>query len=389
MSSTSRHYLVAPLGICWTITLFTLLPGCKESPDWLIGSWLLVDGGKPGVCHQFNKNKSFAVYVGSECSGATDPLLSGKWQLRGKGKLALQRGNEEVAHLAVISERSASHFVSSGAISGTLYKVTGKVTTLIGNLEQKGALTLRALPPELGCQQLGRPIDEIRQLPKEKEPRMLRARDQGLEYHVDRPAGDPLVEKVVYALNLDQIDWISFNFGPAAFGAPGPGGRLSQHLGQAEGEASTGKETKRQLIGMWKGYCKSLRGVANKDIDVTLFSSPGKKQAYYYVSEGIITEIWEELKQAASDPTQQADDEEEGEEEEEEAIQAAPAPAAPPPPAASPPPATAPPPPPPAAPPPEAAAPEPAPPAPAPPAAKTPARPSGSGLAVPGGEDEI
>lgn len=126
---------------------------------------------------------------------------------------------------------------------------------------------------------------------------MLRARDQGLEYRVDKNTGDPTIEKVVYALNQDQVDWVAFHLSPAGFDGPGPTGRLESQLGSPVGSLTTGTGKARQNITMWRTYCADLRGAYNKDVDVTLFSTAGKQEALYYASEGVVSTIWQELEQ--------------------------------------------------------------------------------------------
>lgn len=350
--------------------------GCKDKGAWLYGQWLLVEEGKPGACHEFKKDDLYDVYVGSDCKGPTDPGLCGKWQMKGEDRFAIRRGKEIKAHLVVISDRDKDQLSVRGGMNGTFYKVGEKgATALISELEDKGALKVRALPSELGCKALGRPMDEIKKLPAEPKPRMIRARDEGLEYHVERNTGDPMVEKIVYAVNLDQLDWLSFQLTAAAFAAPGPQARFTDAIGNPSDTAATGSGASRQVIAMWKAYCKKVAGVSGRDVDVTLFATPGKNDGYFYVSENVISNTWAELKSAADDPTQQAD-----EEEQEEGGQAAAAPPPAPPPAAPPPPA--------AKSTPAAVAKPPPPPPPSPPAARPPKGKPGQ-LAVPGSDDEI
>jgi len=338
-----------------------------------------VDEGKPGTCHHFKEDGTFSVYKGPSCKGTVDPLLSGKWQTKADRKFAVQRGKEETAQMALVNERSAEKIALSGAISGVLYPVKGGDSDkLIKELETKGVLTLRALPPEMGCKQLGRGASAVRKLKTEAQPRMTRSRDKSLQFFKEGVSDDPKIEKVVWGINQDQIDWAAFHLTADAFGAPGPGGRLEAILGKPKHTASSGKGAKRQQISMWKAYCATLRGAFTKPVDITLFSTPGKKQAYFYVSENIVSSIWDELLAAVNDPANQADDDDDDDAAATPPAKTAPAKAAPPaktaPAKAAPPPA-------------KKAAPAKTPPAKLPAAKGKPTK--GGGLAVPGRDDDI
>jgi len=312
--------------------------GCKKS-KWIEGKWLLVTPeGKPGVCHEFKggRKPELLIYTSAECTGTNDQLLSGRWQLKEENKLAILQGTEEEAHLVLITEKDEKHFVASGGISGKLFKVGEEgAKKLVAKLTESGEIKLHPLPPELGCRQLSLALKDIKALPTESEPRMIRQKDQGLEYHVDRATGNPKLEKIVYALNQDVIDWIAFHLTPVAFQPPGPEGWLEGVMGKAEGSAATGTGDKRQHIGMWRTYCTKLRGANNKDVDVTLFATTGQQRGTIYVSENVVAGIWEELRQTIKDSPPDEGDEEEG-------GGAKVAPAAPPPRAAPPPPPPAP-----------------------------------------------
>jgi outer membrane biosynthesis protein TonB len=64
---------------------------------------------------------------------------------------------------------------------------------------------------------------------------------------------------------------------------------------------------------MWRTYCAQLRDTPNKDIDLTLFATAGEKRGTLYVSEQVISSLWEDLKHMASDPSAQSTEEEEEE----------------------------------------------------------------------------
>lgn len=97
---------------------------------------------------------------------------------------------------------------------------------------------------------------------------------------------------------------------------------MEQALGRPEQTLVTGQGLKRQSIVMWQTYCRSLHGALNKNVDVTLFATPGERQGLFYVSEGLLPEVWPELKQTVGDPALQATDEELAEAEEAKAAEA-------------------------------------------------------------------
>lgn len=353
--------------------------GCKQN-KWILGQWLHIDeDGKPGACHEFVDKRKLTVYRSSDCKGPADPMLSGRWQLKEEHRLAILRTGEGEAHLALIGEHDETHFVSRGGLAGSFHRLdeATKPAALVAKLREKGVVKRHQLTEAQGCKQLSLSLDSIRALPKEEKPRMLRARDQGLEYHADKNTGDPMVEKIVYALNQEQLDWVAFHLTPAAYAAPGPEARLEAILGKPENTLTTGTGQQRQNIVMWRAYCADVRGAFNKDVDITLFSTAGERQGLYYLSEGIIAGLWADLEQtiATSPPA----DEEEGEGD--KATQEAPASATPPP-APAPKPAAAP-----------APSPAPAQAKPAPAASPPPAKPKAAKeqptgkLAVPGDED--
>lgn len=306
MSATCRLSRSQLLACLLAPTL--LLGACKGTP-FVVGSWLFVDDqGKPGACHTFTKDRKLTVYAGAACKGPKDDIASGRWQMKIETKLAIQRGQEKIALLAMITDRKPDRFVARGTIAGTMYKVgAAGGEALLAELKKKGVIKVFPLSLALGCGPLDRKLAQIRALPKEENPRMLRARDQGLEYRVDKGT-DPKVAKIVYALNQEQLDWVYVEATEAVFAAPGPEARLEDLIGKPFAQVSTGKGQKRQNILMWKTYCKKLKGQANRDIDLTLFVTTGEKKAYYYLSEGVVSNIWENLRQMANDPNAQAPD---------------------------------------------------------------------------------
>lgn len=301
----------------WAIALVVLFStGCKGK-NWIVGSWLLIDeSGKPNRCHTFTEKRELHVYPSSSCKGKPDKLLSGQYQLKDDKKLAIKRSKEKGAQGVRITAKKDGQFTTRGVLSGVFYRVDAKGSeALIKSLREKGTIKLRPLPPTLGCNYLITPLKTINALPKEKEPRMITARDQGLTYKVNTATGDPNVEKVVYALHLDQLEWISVHFKESTFAPPGPTGRMEGQLGKPQNAIATGKDTKKQHILMWKTYCENLKGQFNADVDLTLFSMPGKKQAYYYISEGIISGVWASLKEMAADPAAQLNDDDDDDDE--------------------------------------------------------------------------
>ena len=289
------------------------LIGCSGN-KWIEGRWLLIDReGKPGRCYDFAAKGAFRAFPNMTCTGSADPMLSGRYQLQKDGTLlAIQSSKEKGALGSRIVERTPDKLVLKGAaLQGTLFRLDAKTepNALLDRLREQGAIKVRALPSALGCNQLGLALSAMRALPAEKKPVMLRASDQGLAYHKGPPAASDggRVEKIVYALQQDQLEWMAIHLSDAAFAPPGPAARIEAALGPPLHRAATGKGDKRQNILMWKAYCESLKGQFNKDIDVTLFETPGKKTGYYYLSEGLIAATWTGLLELANDPAAQED----------------------------------------------------------------------------------
>jgi hypothetical protein len=304
---------------CWALaaSLAALaLSGCSKGETWVLGQWvLLAEDGKPGACHEFKKDGTFITYTTSDCGGSPDALLSGRWEFKEETQLALKRGNDLRGKLAVIAEKSAERFVSRGAVAGTLFRVgAGGAAEVLRKLDAQGLIKLKPLPSEWGCRQLGMALPAIKALPVEKEPRMLRQKDTALEYHANTASGDPKVEKVVYALQQETIEWIALHLAGEAFTPPGPQERVETAIGKPVDSVATGAGQKRQHIVMWKSYCAQLRDTPNKDIDVTLFATAGQRRGTLYVSENVVANLWEEMKQMVKDPGAQAADEEDEEE---------------------------------------------------------------------------
>jgi hypothetical protein len=283
------------------LVLTPLSAGCKDT-DFLIGKWLLLTpDGKPGSCYEFKADETFTAYPSIECSGEPDPLLSGRWELKEANKLAIQQRGEQKAQLALITEKAADKIVMRGAISGGLYKLgEGGGVAVLKKLEWAKVLKVRAMPKALGCKQLSMTLEEIRALPKEPDPVMLRQKDQALEYHQKKPTGNPQLDKEVFALTGEAVDWISLHFTTGAFEEKEtelrPYERLEAALGKPEGELVTGEGEKTQKILMWRAYCASLKGATNKDVDATFFYTPGEKRGILYVSESVLKDIWEDLR---------------------------------------------------------------------------------------------
>jgi hypothetical protein len=281
----------------WVLAAALLLAGCKKA-TWLQGQWLRITrDGKPAECHQFQTDGVLTVYVGSACEGKSDPLLSGKYQVKDETRLAVKRGNEDVAQLVLVSRRGEGHFVATGTLAGGFYRVDKKGTAaLVARLEKQGAIRVRALPARRGCHWLGLSLDQIKALPTEPRPRVIRQRDVGLEFHVNRATRDPNVEKVVYALNQDVIEWMALHLTPAAFRAQAPDQELEQMLGKPVHRGYSGTGERAQVVGMWRAYCANLRGAYNKDVDLTLFSSVSQRQGVLYLSENYVSSVWENLR---------------------------------------------------------------------------------------------
>lgn len=304
--------------------LLVMAGGCRK-PEWVIGRWAYVDDdGKPVHCHEFLADHQFRAYLSVSCTGATDPLLSGKWKLLQEDRLAVLRGPEAVAQVARIVRTDGGRFSAQGALAGSFHRLEGSgsdSSALLARLERDGVVKLRPLD-DAHCERLDLTLERVRALPPEAKPRMIRARDQSLEYHAAVLGEQQALAKVVYAVNQDQLDWVGFYLGEAAFAPPGPEARMEQQLGPPAQTLVTGRGLKRQSIVMWQSYCRSLHGALNKNVDVTLFATPGERQGLFYVSEGLLPEVWPELKQTVGDPALQATDEELAEAEDAKAAEA-------------------------------------------------------------------
>lgn len=286
----------------WFTLSLCLLPlfagACKKS-QWIEGRWLHVDeNGKPGLCYEFAGQRKLNAYRDPRCQGEVEPSMSGKWQLKDDLRLAVLREADGRVLPVPVVERGGDRFATRGGMPGTFHRVSkDAATSLLESLHQAGVVKVHALAEADGCAQLGRPIADIGALNKEAAPRMLRARDQGLAYHTDGAAGAQ-VEKVVYALNQEQLDWVALHLKPSAFDGAGPAAWLTEQLGKPVSTLETGAGETAQTIAMWRAYCANLRGAFNKDVDVTLFATAGKRDGVFYVSEGVIAGLWEDLKDA-------------------------------------------------------------------------------------------
>lgn len=288
------------------------LVSCKKE-EWIEGKWLYVnEQGKLAGCYRFAEKRALSVYSNPECSGTPDEMASGKWQLKAENQLALQRGTEHAAKLAVVLNRSTEQFSVRGALSGSLHSLKQQnAAHWIGALQQNGTIKIKELPAKLGCEQLSLSVDRVRKLPKDDQPGMLRAADQVLAFYGEPYAGNPALKKVVYALNQDQIEWVNFHYTASAFQELGPAAQIEKLLGPPEHTVTMGQGELQQQIMMWRAFCDELRGAIYQDVDATLVITPKKQLAYLFVSTNIISDSWENLRRAAL---------------EEEATKAAPAP---------------------------------------------------------------
>ena len=302
---------------CLAMTLLVGV-GCEKKGGWLVGQWLLLDqDGKPGVCHEFKKDGVLVVYTSAECGGDKDQVSSGRWDLKEETKLGVIRYNERKGQLVMLTEKDADHVVCRGAIAGTMYKVGAKGSAeVLAELDRKGLIKVKPLDPALGCRQLALPLKDIRALPSAtvEDVRMLRQKDQALKFFINKTSSDSRVDKVIYALNDESVEWVALHLGDAVFNPPGPQATLEASIGKPDDQVATGIGEKRQHIVMWKSYCALTRDTPKRDIDVTLFATAGAKRGTIYVSDNVVSGLWEELKGMAQNPDSQAgpDEEEEG-----------------------------------------------------------------------------
>lgn len=269
--------------------------GCEKT-SWIVGNWYLVSAsGKPTSCYRFNKNHSYDVFFEGDCSGTPDSILSGKWELTGN-QLFIQQSSEPKARLTLITNKQEDSFFVSGAISGGLYKRKTTKAELVKELTRKGIIKLYKLPPEWGCIQLNTPLSVIRKWPKEPSPLMLRKQDQALAYYKLEPSPRTRVLKEVYALGEENIEWVALTIedeAPHETDGSTFLGLLETALGKPDAHLRTNAA---QEIFLWRSYCESLRGSMQSDIDLTLFQMPKEHQTILYVSEGVISGVWDKLK---------------------------------------------------------------------------------------------
>lgn len=284
--------------ICFILFL-CCLSGCKREGQWLHGQWLLInEDGKPSLCFEFLKDGNYSGYGKWNCSGSPDPIISGRWELK-KNSMLIQQRTERKANPALISDNTKERFIIRGALSGRFIRLPNKKdpatwTTFLERLEQEGTIKIKALPNDWGCRQLSRVYADLQKLP-EVTKIGLRQKDLELDFRGEDVSTPASVEKLVYALNHEGIEYITFILSPEAFAQGSPKDNFSQMIGMPLEEAGS---TQGQQIFMWKAYCAKLAGAENRDVDVTMFVTAAHKRARVLVSEGVLDDSWEDLKNA-------------------------------------------------------------------------------------------
>ena len=300
-------------GLFWLGLLSVIGTGCEKKGTWLVGRWLLLEqDGKPGVCHEFRADGRLTVYTSTDCDGDQDQVSSGRWEMKDESGFGIIRFNERKGQLAMIGEKDTEHFVCRGAIVGTMFKIGAKGSAeLLAALDSQGLIKVKPLDPALGCRQVTLPLQEIRSLPSAavEDVRMLRHKDQVLKFHVNRISADPRIDKAVYALNDESLEWVALHLTQAAFNPPGPRAALEASAGKPSDEVAIGVGEKRQHIVMWKSYCSLGRNNPKHDIDITLFATAGTRRGTIYVSDNVVSGLWDELKQAAQQAGTDIEDE--------------------------------------------------------------------------------
>jgi hypothetical protein len=272
------------------------LSGCSSN-QWLNGRWAqLAEDGKITGCMEFKGDGSYVTYLERGCEGQPEELLSGKWQLK-KSQLAMKTNNP-LAPPQVLSlmKRSPTEFVLSGGsgAAGEYYRAENPIA--VAALEQRligeGKIKIRELPPEKGCAQFMKSLDDLKKLPKDTAPRLLRNADKSLLLvaEVLPPGGEHA--KITYAADADRVVWIAWEITEAAMGGDAYRTRLESTLGKPAKTFAIGEGEQAQVITGWKTFCRGMPGRPSADVDLTLFATPAQKKGTLYLSDGSVGKLW-------------------------------------------------------------------------------------------------
>jgi len=279
------------------------LSACSSS-QWLNGRWAqLSEDGKLVGCVEFKSDGTYRTFLERGCEGQPEELLSGKWQLK-KTQLVLKTSNPfSPAQALQVMRRGPKEFVASGAsgAAGQYYRADNPIA--VAALEQRligeGKIKIRELPPELGCAALGKSREELRKLPKDESPRLLRKADAALLLVAETPPAGGEHTKITYAADNDRVVWIAWELSEAAMNGDGFRGRLEGKLGTPTKRINIGDGEQGQVISGWKTFCRNVHGQPNVDVDLTLFATPAQKKGTLYLSEGTVGKLWATFEELA------------------------------------------------------------------------------------------
>jgi hypothetical protein len=272
------------------------LSGCSSS-QWLNGRWAqLAEDGKITGCIEFKGDGSYVTYLERGCEGQPEELLSGKWQLK-KNQLAMKTNNPLSQPQALsLMKRSPTEFVLTGGsgAAGEYYRAENPIA--VAALEQRliaeGKIKIRELPPEMGCAPFQKTLDDLKKLPKDTAPRLLRKADAALLLVAEAlpPGGEHA--KITYAADNDRVVWIAWEITEAAMGGDAYRMRLETKLGKPTKTIAIGEGEQGQVINGWKTFCRNIRGQPTADVDLTLFATPAQKKGTLYLSDGSVGKLW-------------------------------------------------------------------------------------------------
>jgi len=272
------------------------LSGCSSN-QWLHGRWAqLAEDGKITGCIEFKSDGTYKTYLERGCEGQPEELLSGKWQLK-KTQLAMKTNNPLAPPQALaVMKRSPTEFVLTGGsgAAGEYYRAENPIA--VSALEQRligeGKIKIRELPAEMGCNSFMKTLDDLKKLPKDTAPRLLRKADAALLLVAEQlpPGGEHA--KITYAADNDRVVWIAWEITEAAMNGDAYKTRLETKLGKPAKNIAIGEGEQGQIITGWRTFCRNVRGQPTADVDLTLFSTPAQKKGTLYLSDGSVGKLW-------------------------------------------------------------------------------------------------
>jgi hypothetical protein len=292
-------------GVRLGLIALVFLSACSSN-KWLSGRWAqLSEDGKFMGCVEFKSDGTYKTFLERGCEGAPEELLSGKWQLK-KTQLAMKTSNPFAPAQALqIMRRGPNEFVATGAsgAAGEYYRAADPiaVSALEKRLVGEGKIKIRELPPELGCAALTKSRDDVKKLPKDESPRLLRKADASLLLGAETPPPGGPYAKITYAADNDRIVWIAWELAETAMNGDAYRARLEDALGPPRKKIVIGEGEQGQVISGWKTFCRNVRGQPFVDVDLTLFATPAQKKGTVYVSEGTVGKLWSTFEELAKD----------------------------------------------------------------------------------------